>query len=926
MARARLDDCVAVRSALSVASDARRDHQRAEGVASGALARADARQADAVAADLAAIAARDRLRVAAAAWTEDAPALDPEGRRSVVAAVDEIGESAPSLHSAYEAAARPVREALAVEAARAEDRRRSIDDERTERRLERDAVASEVDPGPVPPAWRRSDRGGRPGAPLWACCDFAAGVGEADAAGLEAALDAAGLLDAWISPSGALDEPSDGEASLDSWLVGPDDRGIDETAGRAGAATLARVLVPSVPDGCGLGDRVVAAALAGIGLGVLGAGVDRDGRFHLGPLRGRAAKASAEFIGAAARAERRRRRLADLDALIAQLDRAMDEAEAERRRLAAEVAAIVTAAVSIPSTTDLLDRLGEARSVAADAAALGRVATEATEEEERTATRAHEAAKRLAQAAAARSLPATTEGVDGIEAAVDALRQRGSDASAARRVAEGDGAAARQAVERASVAATAASDRAAEQDGAASEADGLRARALTLRAQLGPDAEEPIRALRRIDGDLSAHRAEGHRLVEERSTLDQELGAARRETETARDAVAVAGRERAEAEEHLAPLRSPDVLRATGAVAPQAPIDVPTDPRGFARWVTDEVGAPRAGAEVDRAASALSAGYKALLDDLRHGFDPSLGVDDGLQTVRVTSDAGTFPLATLAVELAHQEGQVREYLTEGDRELFERHLLTRVSDELRRLLNDADDLVDRVNRALSRAPTASGLRIELRWGLADDAAGMRRAVGLLRHSVDQLGSDDRTVLRGFFQDAIRDQRAEDPSSGYRAALEAALDYRSWHAFTPYMRTADGGLGRVTRTRFRELSGGEQAVTLHLPLFAAAAAHYDRAMTTAPRLIALDEAFAGIDEAMRGELMGLTVGFDLDVVMTGHELWGAYAQVPEVAIYDLLRRPPAEGVSALALRWDGAVMRTDDDATDGARSANSDGLF
>ena len=42
---------------------------------------------------------------------------------------------------------------------------------------------------------------------------------------------------------------------------------------------------------------------------------------------------------------------------------------------------------------------------------------------------------------------------------------------------------------------------------------------------------------------------------------------------------------------------------------------------------------------------------------------------------------------------------------------------------------------------------------------------------------------------------------------------------------------------------------------------------DRAEPDAPRMIALDEAFAGIDEEMRGKLMGLTVAFDLDVILT-----------------------------------------------------------
>ncbi len=138
-------------------------------------------------------------------------------------------------------------------------------------------------------------------------------------------------------------------------------------------------------------------------------------------------------------------------------------------------------------------------------------------------------------------------------------------------------------------------------------------------------------------------------------------------------------------------------------------------------------------------------------------------------------------------------------------------------------------------------------------------------------------------------------------------MNRVLDYRSWHEFVPHLQGPNGGSQRLTRTVFRGLSGGEQAVTVHLPLFAAAAAHYNAARDGAPRLIALDEAFAGVDDAMRGDLMGLLVRFDLDVVMTGHELWGAYETVPSVMVYDLLRRPPSEGVSAMAVRWDGSRM-------------------
>lgn len=934
MVRARLADCAVARAAERVAAAARHDHQRTQEAASSALARADERRAASGSADLVASSARDELRALVVAWAGTAPGLDAAGREAVTATVDDLGEpSAPTPSTVYDIVVRPRRAALAVDAARSEDRRRSVAEERSARQDERDAIAAEVDPGPDALGWRRADRRGRPGAPLWACCDFGDGLDDNARAGVEAALDAAGLLDAWIDPTG---DAASSDGDLDSWLQGP-----GPVAGDGGGSTLAQVLVPVVPDGSGLDAAAVSDALGLIGLGALGVAVDRDGRFHLGPLHGRAAKPVAEFVGAAARAERRRRRLAELGTVLAGLDRRIEDEVASGRRVAAELEAIESAARSVPSATILLDRLGEARSVRAQADALALVAVEATDAEEAAARVAHGAERELHRVAGERSIASTPEGIEQVAAAVEGLRQRGAEAVGARRDVERGGQAAEAARERAGRASAEATTRADEHAVAQREAEGRRTRADTLRARLGPEAEEPLVALQRIDASLTGHREEERRLVEARSTLDQRLGSARSDAVSAIAAVDRAERERSELQHHLAPLRPTDVLWGIGLGSAPAPAtvaageappstaevvpeaarsdaarsDPPTDPLAFARWLADEVGSAPAPATVDRVASGLSAGYKALLDDLRHGYEPSLRTDDGLQTVQVTSDTGTFPLATLAVALAEQEERFREYLTEGDRELFERHLLTRVSDELRRLLNDADDLVARVNGALAGAPTASGLRVELRWDVAVDDVATRRAVRLLRHAPDQLGSEDREALRGFFQQAIGDQRAEDPSSGYRAALEAALDYRSWHEFVPYMRTATGGSGRVTRARFKELSGGEQAVTLHLPLFAAAAAHYDRATPTAPRLIALDEAFAGIDEAMRGELMGLTVGFDLDVVMTGHELWGAYAQVPAVAIYDLLRRPPAEGVSALSLRWDGTSMRSGADGAD-----------
>ena len=148
-------------------------------------------------------------------------------------------------------------------------------------------------------------------------------------------------------------------------------------------------------------------------------------------------------------------------------------------------------------------------------------------------------------------------------------------------------------------------------------------------------------------------------------------------------------------------------------------------------------------------------------------------------------------------------------------------------------------------------------------------------------------------------------RSSNTRDTYREALGAVLDYRSWHAFELRMRQPGQPAERLTRKRHSEMSGGEKSAAIHLPLFAAANALYSSSKPTCPRLIALDEAFAGIDDRFRPELLGLTVKFDLDLFMTGHDLWVAYLTVPMIAHYDILHDRVAHAVSTQLVLWDGS---------------------
>lgn len=111
-------------------------------------------------------------------------------------------------------------------------------------------------------------------------------------------------------------------------------------------------------------------------------------------------------------------------------------------------------------------------------------------------------------------------------------------------------------------------------------------------------------------------------------------------------------------------------------------------------------------------------------------------------------------------------------------------------------------------------------------------------------------------------------RAQDEHATWAELLSRALDYRYWHRFA-IERQQDG----QWRSATGPASGGERVLTVSVPLFAAASAHYRSAHPHAPRLIMLDEAFAGVDDSARGQFLGLLAAFDLDVAMTSEREWG-----------------------------------------------------
>jgi len=238
------------------------------------------------------------------------------------------------------------------------------------------------------------------------------------------------------------------------------------------------------------------------------------------------------------------------------------------------------------------------------------------------------------------------------------------------------------------------------------------------------------------------------------------------------------------------------------------------------------------------------------------------------------------------------------------REILENHLIGSVSSHLRELLYAAEEQVREMNVELESRPMSTGMKLRFVWRPAEDAPpGMAEARQRLMQVDDSWSAADRQMLGAFLQQQIQAVCSDFDGASWHESLAEALDYRKWHRFV-VERYQDGVWKRLTQRTYGTGSGGEKAVALTLPHFAAAAAFYRTANPLAPRLILLDEAFVGIDADMRSKCMGLIHTFDLDFMMTSEREWGCYPTLPGVAIYQLSTRPDIDAVGLTRWVWNG----------------------
>jgi len=882
-------------------------------------------------------AGKDALRDEIGVWRSglrELP-LDDEGARETFLAVRAFGEEQSTLEPVRAVVQRvygSARDALVRERLAAEQRLAELAEERARLREEKRGWENERDPEPVRTEARQRARAGRAagtGAPLYAACDFRPGVTDGVKARIEEALERAGLLDAWLAPDGAI-----------GGALGPDEEEVWVAAAPIEFGfTLADVLVPAPSPDSGLTARVVDAALrtflwdeeggvlddGGASSGGLIAG---DGTFRLGPLAGRtSAKSRAAYIG---KETRRRTRLLEIERLaaaIATVSESIAGVELTAAALAERERTLAAERDAFPDGAALLALWQEAQQAEYRLQASARQEERALERFKAKSAEWRELQRELAVLTADWT---RLKREDDLRQALDVIRAYegaiGDLHAAWRQHAEAASALARILDELTSIE-TELEDEEALADELDERWRELRARVETLRRlieELGlADVARRLEALGAEERELAARRKEAGNALDAAKRQADRAGA---QLELLAEQVAdLQGRLTAAVQAWQAELARGLVAdwREQGEAAPR-PDGISRADDQMAAWAM----AAAAAKEARKRYEPLFAGRIAenIKNQLLEQFNAArmLLTEYVLQTVvdettgrilvvSMRDHARPQPPLALLEELSRLEEEQGALLSEKDKELYEEIILRSVGKAIRQRIHRAEAWVREMNRLMEERNTSSGLRLKLDWE-PKPAAGENQLdtavlVELLKRDSHRLRDDEIDAVITHFRTQIgyAKQHAQDEQESLRRHLYESLDYRNWFRFElKYRKGEQTGYRPLTDARFNVLSGGEKAMAMYIPLFAATWSRYSDARPEAPRLISLDEAFAGVDEENMRDMFKLLTDMGFDYMMTSQVLWGCYDTVPKLAIYEIYRPKDVDFVTLFRYRWNGRV--------------------
>lgn len=270
---------------------------------------------------------------------------------------------------------------------------------------------------------------------------------------------------------------------------------------------------------------------------------------------------------------------------------------------------------------------------------------------------------------------------------------------------------------------------------------------------------------------------------------------------------------------------------------------------------------------------------------------------------------------TFSSLLTHLEEDIEELenlIKDGDRELFEDILANTVSRKIRGKINASNTWVQKMNSLMNGMNTSSGLKLSLRWrsktAEQEDQLDTKELVDLLKKDYRLMSEEEASRLSAHFRSKVAEARRNARDSAgmisFYQIMKDTLDYRKWFEFQLFSQKNGERQKELTNSVFGTFSGGEKAMSMYVPLFSAVVAKYQGGREDAPRLISLDEAFAGVDNKNIRDMFRLMTEFGFDFIINSQVLWGDCDTLDALAIYQLIRPGNAKFVTVMPYLWNG----------------------
>lgn len=758
-----------------------------------------------------------------------------------------------------------------------------------------------------------SNRVNLPGAAFWTLVEFHPDVPNSERGNWEAALQDAGLLDAWLTPDGRLlTESVENDSLTEVQLADAGMVPLDHSR------QLARVL--RIVEN-GMDEKFNRQSLERI-LSVIGVGVDagltwiaKDGRWRNGPLHGQWTKPEPQYIGEETRARWRRLRLDAIAAELRSLDSHRASIELSLSEIGKQREELKNLVSAFPDSHELRQLNGELGILQRD---LDRTAEELrskrnTEREQR---------EELEKVTVRRDQDAADSGLSGWTVRADELHTRLREYLTKLLTLDARVDAVRSAIRH-------LADCIDARDRCIVAEQQAQSRLAASKIECAM-CREQVRAIEETAGQGVAELLE--RLANKRrdkERLDSQLSTAVEETQTAKTQLAV-NESSLVARKSAAEQTDSQRRAATGLFASLhahemiemivEAEEIPVLPWSMTQAIklARRVDSLLEGELIDdeswhSSQNRIHQAQTELQPTILAQDGMAIDVDhlhDGLQRVTLTVQGERLSPVTAVQRLETEIGNRERILDEREQETLEKYLLGEVADGLRNGMRMASSLVDSMTKEVSTRPMKSGMQLRFKWKRDDDGPqGLAEACEVLETASATWSPEERDQIKQFLQRSIRSQRETGQSGSWQDHLRAALDYRLWHRIVIERRSGpDANWLRLTRRTYGSGSGGEKAIALTLPQLAAAAAYYESAHEHAPRFILLDEAFAGISSDMRESCMELIASFRLDLVMTSEIEWGCYPGVPQLAICQLDRFAEINAVVNRVFVWNGSEKR------------------